>query len=121
MKNAVEIIQAIVAYDFWKERLEATVATGRSDITVEHIDDDKRCAFGKWLCGLPAVEQESQHCKRVKTLHANFHREAGRVLRLALGGRKHLAKKAMNVGGPYGIACSDLRKALMEWKAANDK
>jgi hypothetical protein len=121
MKSAEEIIQAIVAHGFWKERLEAAVASGKSDITGEEAGDDKRCAFGQWLYRLPAVEQESEHFKNVKTLHANFHREASRVLRFALSGHKLSAEKAMDVGGSYTIACSDLAQAMTEWKEANGK
>lgn len=121
MKNAEEIIRAIVAHGFWKERLEAAVATGKSDITTRQAGDDKRCAFGQWLYRLPAVQQESQHFKKVKTLHTNFHREASKVLRFALSGQKLLAEKAIDVRGSYTIAGSDLRKAMTEWKEADGK
>jgi hypothetical protein len=121
MANAARIMDAFVAHAFWKERLEAAIATGKSDTTPEQAGVDNRCAFGRWLYSLPDVEQELDHFKKVKTLHANFHREASKVLRFALNGQKRLAEKAMDVRGSYTIASSDLRKAMMAWKLAKGK
>ena len=114
--NVEEIDKAIGAHGMWKARLGSAIDTGRSDTTPEQVEPDNLCAFGKWLNALPATEHGSEHYKKVRSLHAAFHKEAAKVLRLATSGKKAEAKQSLDSGGSYATASANLTSAMMGWK-----
>lgn len=52
---------------------------------------------------------------RVRALHAEFHRQAGQVLTLALSGRKPEAQAAMEPKGSFTLASNQLTDELVGW------
>jgi len=116
MNHIQEITKAVGAHGLWKQRITLAIKDGRSDTDPAHVEMDNQCDFGKWLYGLPSVDQNSEHFKRVKVLHANFHKEAAKVLRLAITGQKAAAEKSLDLGGAYAKSSSDLTLAMMNWK-----
>jgi len=76
------------------------------------------CPFGKWLQALPASDRNSEHFKKVQPLHTAFHKEAAKVLKLALKGNKKEADQCMASGGSYLVASSKLTEAMMDWRKA---
>lgn len=116
--DSEEIQKAIGAHGMWKSRLAAAIVARRSDVTPEQVEPDNTCAFGKWLQALPGSDQSSAHFKKVKPLHAAFHKTAAQVLRMALSGQKAEAEKSMATGGLYRKASADLTDAMMQWRKA---
>jgi len=114
-----QLTKAMAAHSAWKRRLEEAIQTGKSDITPERASVDDQCEFGKWLYSLPRQLRESATWQKVRTLHADFHREAGRVLQLALTGRKTEAKAAMSHGGAFTLRSAELIRALQQWKSSS--
>ena len=119
MNHAAEINKAIGAHGMWKTRLTTAIDNGNSDVTPEQTEVDNQCAFGKWLHSLPPSEHNSEHYRKVQTLHAAFHKEAAKVLRLALNGKKPEAKQAMAGGGSFATASANLTSAMMAWQKAS--
>ncbi len=117
MSRSQELTKAISAHANWKTKLQDAIATGRSDIRPENLAADNRCVFGQWLQSLPPAEQQSEDVRKVKDLHAAFHREAAAVLAFALQGDKPRAERALDLGSPYAKAPSDLTAQMMSWKA----
>ena len=111
-----EINKAVGAHGIWKNRLKAAIDTGRSDVTPAVAAADDKCAFGKWLHGLPAEMQTSPRCQNVKELHACFHREAASILDLALSGEKEKATDSLATGSSFSATSTQLTEAMMEWK-----
>ncbi len=112
-----QIIKAIGAHGKWKDRLIQAIETGTSDITLEKASADNQCEFGKWLYSLPNTDQRTEECRHAAALHACFHREAGKVLRLALGGKKDQARKCLAVNQSFGAASDKLTTHMLSWKA----
>lgn len=50
---------------------------------------------------------------KVAAIHADFHKEAGRVLKLALNGGKAEAEKAIAMGSAYDALTTSLTRAMM--------
>ena len=77
---------AAKAHAMWKTRLRTAIKTGKSDVTVADASVDDKCAFGKWLYGgaIPGEFKGSRLYEDIRSAHAQFHREAGRALDLAL-------------------------------------
>lgn len=111
-----EIQKAIGAHGMWKQRLRTAVATGHADITVEITCQDNQCAFGKWLYTLDGATRSSPRWQCVQTAHADFHREAGRVLELALGGKKKEAEEALSFSSRFNEVSAKLTAEMMAWK-----
>jgi hypothetical protein len=114
-KDAID--SALTAHSAWKQRLVTAVATGTSDFKPPDVSIDNACQFGKWLYALPPHEMQSEHCQKVKALHADFHKSAGEILRLALTGRAEEAKKRLESGGDYMATTGKLAIALQTWKS----
>jgi hypothetical protein len=118
MTNSQDIIKAIAAHAMWKNRVAAAIRDGRSDITPEQIEPDNLCDLGKWLGSLPASDRSSEFFSKVQALHVAFHKEAARVLRLALSGQKAEVENCLDFGGLFGHISGDLTAALTAWSKA---
>jgi methyl-accepting chemotaxis protein len=113
--DAKNIRQALAAHGAWKDRLSRAVATGVSDVTVDDVGADERCALGEWLHGLAPDVRHTHHWRTVHELHVAFHREAAVTLHLALEGEIAGAEPTMELGGAYQQASTELILALCNW------
>ncbi|MBI5473545.1 MAG: CZB domain-containing protein [Ignavibacteriae bacterium] len=113
-KEAIEA--ALAAHAQWKKRLQDAITTGQSEFKPDAVKKDNACQFGQWLYGLPQQDTASEDFKKVKMLHAEFHKIAGEILMLALSGKKENAMKMLGFGGSYGTATGKLVLALQSWK-----
>jgi len=112
-----EITKAIGAHGLWKARLLSAIETGTSEFAPDQICHDDRCDFGRWLHGssVPAAAKHRPEYETCRRLHADFHQEAARVLKLALGGHKDQALHAMDRAGRFAQLSGDLTGAMMKW------
>jgi Chemoreceptor zinc-binding domain len=110
--------KAIAAHSGWKARLRSAVVSGKSEIPMSTVRVDNQCDFGKWLYGSELSEKEkaTEHHRNVKRLHADFHREAARVLELLMLGKKGDAEQAIAMGGSYTKASTTLIEAMIKWR-----
>jgi hypothetical protein len=119
IKNAGDITDqintAIGVHGMWKSRILSAAETGMSEWKPEFVDSSHNCDFGKWLDSFPTGAKSLPY-KKVVELHADFHKEAARVLKLALSGHKEDAKVAIAIGTPYNDLTVHLTKAMMEWR-----
>ncbi len=117
MVNISEIDAALAAHAAWKKRLMDAITSGTSEFTPDIVERDNACQFGKWLHGLSEEDTGSEDYRKVKELHAGFHRTAAEILRLALSGAKDEALKKISSGGPYPSISGKLVLALQNWKS----
>jgi hypothetical protein len=118
MHDPDRIVKAIAAHAKWKFHLRQAIETGTSDWTVNEVRTDNRCEFGKWLQALPLGDRKSEHCENVRQLHAEFHKEAAEVLRLALARRREEAEVAIAQGSRFTKASTKLTIAMTAWHKA---
>ena len=111
-----QINKALLAHGAWKQRLQSAVSAGASEFSVAQVEVDNRCDFGKWFYGLPAGLRSTDAAGKIRTLHAEFHEEAARILGLALQGKKDQALKALGQGEKYSLASGQLALALKQWE-----
>lgn len=111
-----QIDDAIGAHGAWKMRLRSAISSGYSDITPSKAACDDQCKLGQWLYG-PSLASEIRSgapYQVIRRLHADFHRNAGTVLDMALSGNKASARDALE--GPFGETSEKLTRALVKWK-----
>ena len=114
-----EIVAAMGAHGHWKGRLRAAVDKGTSTFTVSTVAVDNLCDFGKFLhTKVDPAAKQSAHWRRCQDLHARFHKEAGRVLQLALAGKKGMAEEAMNAHSEFAKVSRELAAAMLKWRSA---
>jgi len=118
MKTVEALDHAIATHAKWKYRLMDAINTGRSEWHVSDVRTDSACEFGKWLAALSLSERLSEHCRKVRALHTEFHSLAADVLELALAGRKEEATAAMALGSRFAVMSSNLTMAVIAWKEA---
>ena len=114
-----QIDNAIGAHGMWKARLRSAIDTGKSDFKTEIVRTDNNCDFGKWLHGAIAPElKNSPAYPSIVKAHAEFHQEAGRILQLAVSGKKAEAEKELAPGSKFSNLSSQLTSAMMAWKSS---
>ncbi|MFO8074629.1 MAG: CZB domain-containing protein, partial [Egibacteraceae bacterium] len=102
---------AIAAHGRWKGRLAEASRTGQSDVDVATASRGDACEFGKWLSNeprTPVIEEVSE-------MHATFHREAGRVLDLALRGERTAAQRELELGSAFTDISARLTSRMVAW------
>ena len=110
-----QIKAAIGVHGMWKTRIRSATATGMSEWNPDFVSSSHNCDFGKWLDSFPEAAKHADY-KKVFALHADFHKEAARVLGMALNGHKGDAEKAIAMGSDYEKLTVGLTKAMMEWR-----
>ena len=113
-----EIDKAIGAHGAWKQKLRTAIETGECESTPERVKQDNNCSFGKWLHErIDASSKSSVYYKEALNLHAEFHKEAGRILEIALNGDKDDAKALLQIGSNFAKTSANLTKKLQEWQS----
>ncbi len=112
----MEMKKFIAAHDLWKVRLRTAINLGQCEFSVEQTRVDNLCAFGKFFHALPAAVQASEQGRKVREKHAAFHREAARVLELALGGKKDQANGALAQESAFTRLSAELTQLLTDWE-----
>jgi chemoreceptor zinc-binding protein len=110
-----EIKKAIGAHGAWKQRLRTAVDTGKSEFKPDLVGRDDQCDFGRWLYGPSAAAAKGKDYDTCRQLHADFHRQAADVLRLALAGQKEKAMQAIGEDSKYAGVSGKLTMAMMSW------
>ena len=118
MSLSEEIMDAVGYHGNWKQRFRQAIETGTGDFVVEQIKNDNQCDFGKWLYSLSADEKNSSHWSNIQQLHAKFHIEAARLLKLATQGRQQEAMDAMLIGNDFARLSGQLTMAMVKWKSS---
>ena len=111
-----DIQNAYIGHGAWKERLARAIRAGKSEFTPQTTEADDCCDFGRWLYALPLDIRQTTYWQTVRDLHAQFHKQAGLVLRLALAEHRQLAELAMAPGSGFEQLSGELGAALRRWK-----
>lgn len=112
---ADQINLAIGIHGLWKSRIKAAIKTGKSEWKPHFVIPCANCDFGKWLEDLEDTKR-TEEFNKVYTIHSSFHKEAGRVLALAISGQKTLAEVAVAEDSEYQKLTSNLTMAMIAWK-----
>ena len=109
-----QITAAIGAHSLWRNRLQDAIRAGKSDLDATKVERDDQCELGKWLHSPLDEATKGPQYRKVCEQHALFHKEAARVLRVALTGKKDDATKLLD--SDFTKISSGLVGLLMEWK-----
>ncbi len=112
-----QITAAIAAHHAWMGRLKTAAEYGRSSVDVATTAKDDVCPIGIWLTReiSPSLKARPLY-ERTRMLHAQFHREAARVLGLGLA-RDPKAKTELGDSGSFSHVAGELRRTLYDWLA----
>ena len=116
MVNKDEIDAALGVHAKWRARLETAIIAGRSEFIPAEVAKNDVCDFGKWLRTVGGEDAKTAHYAKVKSFHADFHTMAGKILNMAVTGRKEDAQKALEPGGDYARIAGKLVMAMNVWK-----
>ncbi|MEO1064493.1 MAG: methyl-accepting chemotaxis protein [Actinomycetota bacterium] len=108
---------AIGQHGVWKAKLLHAAHTGEAPWDPSVVEVDDRCVFGTWLHQEIDHRDRDDHWELVRGLHARFHQEAARLLRLAVAGQGRQAEQQMSIGTTYDQLTTDLVLALDDWRA----
>ena len=116
-----KIDKAIVAHGRWKVNIRDAIKTGSSTFNLENVGLDNLCDFGKMLYSLTPAEKATTDFEKLRTMHAEFHRETAKIMKSAVSGNKASAEKAIEVGTTYNNLSSELINLLSNWKKSLSK
>ena len=75
----------------------------------EKVKEDNNCSFDKWLHEkINSTSKSSMYYDIVVYLHAEFHKEAGTILELALSGDVNEANERMKLAGKFSATSTRL-------------
>ncbi len=116
-----QINKAIGSHSLWKQRLMAAIEAGNPKLTVDQIAKDDACELGKWLysASIPEALRQTPDFQACRELHAEFHKVAAEVLRLAVSGNKGAALAALGSDTKFANLSSALTLRLMQWAASS--
>lgn len=112
-----DLLKAVGAHGLWKACLRRAIETGMGEFASASVERADDCEFGRWLAHLPAGERGA-HFERVRLVHANFHREAARVLALVENGDRAGADRATSPDSDFERCTAELTRAMLEWSRA---
>jgi methyl-accepting chemotaxis protein len=92
---------AINAHLDWKMKLSRFMENPDNSLDPDKVCLDNQCALGKWIYGDGANHRQCRSYSPLKSAHADFHKTAGEIIRLARGGKIDQASKVMAPGGKY--------------------
>lgn len=106
------------AHKAWKERLHACVNGSCTTLDPDAIAHDDRCDLGKWLHAIdasrPTLSPDTRKLfSRLIEQHADFHRAAAQVARLAQADQRREALQQLQ-GGDYARISNQVIGALGE-------
>lgn len=108
---------AIAAHSDWKARLVSAIDTCGADLDPRQVSRDDACEFGKWLYhGIDDRRRNSASYGPIRTLHADFHRQAAHIVELAQRGDEMAARASITIGTPFAAASAGLTAELSEWR-----
>lgn len=110
------IDKVILAHRTWRQRLTAAIKDGVSVYSVQETSLDTSCELGAWLYSLPVELRRSELGSEIQRLHAEFHKEAARILDLALRGEQHAAVQALQLNGKFRQTSGRLTVLLKRWR-----
>lgn len=90
------IEKAIDAHNRWSIRLRCAIETGRTVFTPETTHAD-RCPMGALL------SPHSVRHQTIREIHDDFHREVGRILTLAVRGRRAEAREELETNPDFAM------------------
>jgi hypothetical protein len=117
MSDLGKISKAIEFHEYWKVRLFQAIESGVSLWQPEYVQDDSRCEFGQWLYSFSISDQASEQWKKIQAVHAEFHRAAANIVRLAIDAHKAEALAMLNnIAGEYRQTSMRLLRYLNDWE-----
>lgn len=108
------IDKAIWAHSRWKLHLQSAINNRKSEFSVAETANPVLCKFGEWLYS--AEGKTLPNFAEIAELHQRFHKEAAKILALALNGQIEDAKAQMESGSDFNQLTAKLVKMLAEVK-----
>lgn len=96
---SMDFDEVIHAHSRWKIHLKQSIYTGESEYSVSEIADDHLCELGQWLNSLSSKSLADYN--EMVDMHQAFHKEAARILELALQGNKEEALAGLAAEGHF--------------------
>jgi methyl-accepting chemotaxis protein len=118
MMGSMDFELAISSHQLWKTRLLLIIkGEAKEKLDPNHVCRDDQCDLGKWLHGEGACTAGSKpEFEGLKTLHADFHASAGRVLWRILAGDQLGAIQLLN--GEFDEASRNVIRAIVSCRGA---
>jgi hypothetical protein len=110
------IQKGIACHGQWKVLLIRMMDSGEYSLKPEEVMRDTICEFGRWLNALPEADRASAQWNRIKVLHAQFHVEASRLMKMAMAGRKDEVTAELNSLSSFSRVSSQMTMALIAWR-----
>jgi len=116
----IDLNRVIQSHSQWKNRLKKAIEKGEFDfVDVDEIANEHKCQFGQWLDSQTGKMLPDYN--EVVAIHIAFHKEAARILELALQGHQDEALEAMKLGSRFNQLTAQLVNKLADIKESNGK
>ena len=104
---------AIRAHTNWKMTLSRYLRKPDGSLKAQEVSRDDVCELGCWLHGEGRKLVHLPEYQTLKSVHRDFHRAAGDIVRRADAGENQSEAMALGSSSPYDKASSGVTLALM--------
>ena len=118
-RDLQQIDAAILAHSKWITQLKVAIEDGASQFDPDIVMTDNHCEFGRWLYDdFPKAERTLSVFEQIREIHAEFHRNAAHILRLALDGDRETALETMSIQSEFMTLSGRLIVLLRDLRGA---
>ncbi|MEQ1884381.1 MAG: CZB domain-containing protein [Bryobacteraceae bacterium] len=110
---------AIQSHIAWKRTLADYLIQPNGSLRPAEVGADNRCELGKWIHGNSAALGTQTEYQELKSKHAEFHRCASDVVRMADSGQSISEEIALGSNSGYSQASIAVVRALMKMKSVS--
>jgi chemoreceptor zinc-binding protein len=120
MQFRAQITKAIGAHSHWKQALMSAIESGSPKLSLDQVGREDACEVGQWFNGaeIPEAQRKTPEFEACREVHAEFHKAAAEVLRLAISGDKRAAVAALGADSRFAKLSSALTLRMMQWAAS---
>ncbi len=103
--------EAIQSHLAWTWQLKDFIG-GRELLDPDSVAQHDQCPLGEWMNGAAMQYRHLDEYAELKQLHAEFHRRAARIVRIAASGDTTTAAKRLEFAGEFSNVSSQLVETL---------
>nr|BFD33224.1 hypothetical protein GTC16762_28420 [Pigmentibacter ruber] len=105
--------EAVKAHSSWKVKLVNYLKNPDNSLKSDDICKDNLCDLGKWIYSMENKFSGNNNFKKLKSIHADFHTEAGNIALRIHSGEKFSEDEIIGKNSKFNILSQQVIASLM--------
>lgn len=115
--SLIDIDDAIKSHMSWRNTLLNQFSNPDKELSYEFVSSDCNCAVGKWLLRIGPRFSSNSNFQDLKRVHAQFHKCAGEIVRMAQNGDEVTSELILGSGTEFDRLSHDVVSSLKSFRS----